>query len=315
MRKLLLGTTAVVGAALLAPEMAAAQQAPTVRLGGYFRAYYGYTQQTSPHVTGVTPQGTVVQASTRWRRRRRHRRHCHRAGRRHQRHHGQHDAIRAHRQARLLDRRRDPRLRQRQDRQRPDLRRRGRDPVRRERGHRAHVPADLHLQDRRRHRRGVRLHRLAHPRPGALRRRGRPLRRPDERRLHHQLRLRRRVRRLGETSSSARTAPPPRRARWATTPRSSICRRSSSASTSAPPGRSTRAKASDTGCTSSFAGAQLRPRLRGNRRDRVRPRQPQPAGPPQRVPGHGALARQCRPGRPRGRRRRDAAPRRCATSP
>src|SRR5215211_4237480 len=52
MRKTLLGTTAVVGAALLAPEMAAAQQAPTVRIGGYFRAYYGYTQQTSPHVTG-----------------------------------------------------------------------------------------------------------------------------------------------------------------------------------------------------------------------------------------------------------------------
>src|SRR5919107_6324360 len=64
MRKLLLGTTAVVGAALLAPEMAAAQEAPTVRIGGYFRAYYGYTQQTSPHVTGVTPQGTVSQAST-----------------------------------------------------------------------------------------------------------------------------------------------------------------------------------------------------------------------------------------------------------
>ncbi len=52
MRKILLGTTAVVGAALLAPGMAAAQQAPTVRIGGYFRAYYGYTQQTSPHVTG-----------------------------------------------------------------------------------------------------------------------------------------------------------------------------------------------------------------------------------------------------------------------
>ena len=63
MRKLLLGTTAVVGAALLAPEMAAAQQAPTVRLGGYFRAYYGYTQQTTPHVngaTGVTPAGALT---------------------------------------------------------------------------------------------------------------------------------------------------------------------------------------------------------------------------------------------------------------
>ena len=43
MRKLLLGTTAVVGAALLAPEMAAAQRPPTVRLGGYFRAYYTYS--------------------------------------------------------------------------------------------------------------------------------------------------------------------------------------------------------------------------------------------------------------------------------
>lgn len=60
MRKLLLGTTAVVGAALLAPEMAAAQQAPTVRIGGYFRAYYGYTNQTGKHVTGTTPQGSVV---------------------------------------------------------------------------------------------------------------------------------------------------------------------------------------------------------------------------------------------------------------
>jgi predicted porin len=59
MRKILLGTTAVVGAALLAPEMAAAQQAPTVRIGGYFRAYYGYTQQTGKHITGVTPQGTI----------------------------------------------------------------------------------------------------------------------------------------------------------------------------------------------------------------------------------------------------------------
>lgn len=53
MRKILLGTTAVVGAALLAPTMAAAQEAPTVRVGGYFRAYYGYTQQTSPHSTGL----------------------------------------------------------------------------------------------------------------------------------------------------------------------------------------------------------------------------------------------------------------------
>jgi predicted porin len=60
MRKLLLGTTAVVGAALLAPEMAAAQQAPTVRIGGYFRAYYGYTNQTGKNITGTTPQGSIA---------------------------------------------------------------------------------------------------------------------------------------------------------------------------------------------------------------------------------------------------------------
>lgn len=61
MRKILLGTTAVVGAALLAPTMAAAQEAPTVRIGGYFRAYYGYTQQTSPHVTGTIGGVSVLQ--------------------------------------------------------------------------------------------------------------------------------------------------------------------------------------------------------------------------------------------------------------
>jgi len=65
MRKILLGTTAVVGAALLAPGMVAAQEAPTVRVGGYFRAYYGWTQQTSPHVTGnvggtISPAGVLT---------------------------------------------------------------------------------------------------------------------------------------------------------------------------------------------------------------------------------------------------------------
>jgi hypothetical protein len=63
MRKILLGTTAVVGAALLAPSFAAAQEAPTVRVGGYFRAYYGYTQQTSPHVTGITATGASFQTN------------------------------------------------------------------------------------------------------------------------------------------------------------------------------------------------------------------------------------------------------------
>jgi hypothetical protein len=55
MRKILLGTTAVVGAAVLAPGVAAAQEAPTVRIGGFFRAYYGYTQQTGRNST--TPSG------------------------------------------------------------------------------------------------------------------------------------------------------------------------------------------------------------------------------------------------------------------
>jgi predicted porin len=54
MRKLLLGTTAVVGAALLAPAVAVAQEAPTVRVGGYFRAYFGYTQQTGQAPTNVS---------------------------------------------------------------------------------------------------------------------------------------------------------------------------------------------------------------------------------------------------------------------
>ncbi|UPY36626.1 porin [Sediminicoccus sp. KRV36] len=57
MRKILLGTTAVVsavvGAAVMAPQ-ASAQEAPTVRLGGFFRAYYGYTQQSSAQSTTST---------------------------------------------------------------------------------------------------------------------------------------------------------------------------------------------------------------------------------------------------------------------
>lgn len=54
MRKILLGTTAVVGAALLAPGVASAQQAPTVRIGGFFQAYYGNTQQTGTAATNVS---------------------------------------------------------------------------------------------------------------------------------------------------------------------------------------------------------------------------------------------------------------------
>ncbi|WP_165982428.1 porin [Dankookia rubra] len=60
MRKILLGTTAVVGAALLAPSFAAAQEAPTVRIGGFFRAYYGYTQQTGRNSTAPGATGSTL---------------------------------------------------------------------------------------------------------------------------------------------------------------------------------------------------------------------------------------------------------------
>lgn len=45
MRKILLATTAVAAAALFGPGEAAAQQAPTVRVGGYFRFNYSFTDQ------------------------------------------------------------------------------------------------------------------------------------------------------------------------------------------------------------------------------------------------------------------------------
>lgn len=61
MRKILLGTTAVVGAALLAPAVAEAQEAPTVRIGGFFRAYYGNTQQSGRNST--TPSGLATNTS------------------------------------------------------------------------------------------------------------------------------------------------------------------------------------------------------------------------------------------------------------
>ena len=53
MRKLLLGSTAVVGFALLAPSFAEAQQAPTVRIGGYFRFNYSFTDQDLGNSSGV----------------------------------------------------------------------------------------------------------------------------------------------------------------------------------------------------------------------------------------------------------------------
>ncbi len=65
MRKILLGTTAVVGAALLGPAVAQAQEAPTVRIGGYFRAYYGYTQQSGMHSdSGTAGSGLPTNVSS-----------------------------------------------------------------------------------------------------------------------------------------------------------------------------------------------------------------------------------------------------------
>ena len=64
MRKILLGTTAVVGAALLAPAVAVAQEAPTVRIGGFFRAYYGNTQQSGRNSTQVTAPATPGSPAT-----------------------------------------------------------------------------------------------------------------------------------------------------------------------------------------------------------------------------------------------------------
>jgi len=63
MRKILLGTTAVVsavvGGAMMAPQ-ASAQEAPTVRIGGFFRAYYGYTNQTGQQ--SITSSGLPLGA-------------------------------------------------------------------------------------------------------------------------------------------------------------------------------------------------------------------------------------------------------------
>ncbi len=64
MRKILLGTTAVVGAALLAPAVAVAQEAPTVRIGGFFRAYYGNTQQSGRNSTTPSSLATNVSGAT-----------------------------------------------------------------------------------------------------------------------------------------------------------------------------------------------------------------------------------------------------------
>lgn len=63
MRKILLGTTAVVGAALLGSASAQAQQAPTLRIGGYFEFNVGYVNDTMDR-TQLVPVTTTIGAPT-----------------------------------------------------------------------------------------------------------------------------------------------------------------------------------------------------------------------------------------------------------
>ncbi|MBX9595964.1 MAG: porin [Roseomonas sp.] len=63
MRKILLGTTAVVGAALLG-NVAQAQTAPTVRVGGYFEFAGGYVDDTADRNAVTVAAGTAGPART-----------------------------------------------------------------------------------------------------------------------------------------------------------------------------------------------------------------------------------------------------------
>lgn len=60
MRKILLGTTAVVGAALLGATVAQAQTAPTVRVGGYFEFSAGYIDDDADKNAVVLAPGQTV---------------------------------------------------------------------------------------------------------------------------------------------------------------------------------------------------------------------------------------------------------------
>jgi predicted porin len=59
MRKILLGTTAVVGAALLGVTGAQAQTAPTVRVGGFMLTQMNYNDDDLDKATGVAPTGVA----------------------------------------------------------------------------------------------------------------------------------------------------------------------------------------------------------------------------------------------------------------
>lgn len=68
MRKILLGTTGVVGAALIGMGAAQAQQAPTVRVGGYLQTTFVYIDDNLDAAkgtpTGVAGAGTVARSQT-----------------------------------------------------------------------------------------------------------------------------------------------------------------------------------------------------------------------------------------------------------
>ena len=301
MRKLLLGTTAVVGAALLAPEMAAAQQAPTVRIGGFFRAYYGYTQQTSPHVHRRSRTQTPATGG-----------------------YGRDHLARGRRAAAGTT----------GAGQRPGSHRSARTGK-----HDFSTDAEVHVFVNGKTANGLTYGAVVEMQFDGNEGHNRPARRSQTAKTTAdidelyafiasptlgQIRFGDEDGPFGGLMNAGfitnfgtggvygdwedfvirpnRTTTSPGSS--ATTPRSSTCRRSSSASTSAPPGRSTRARATTRAARAALRRRLLRPRLRRHRRDRRRPRPPEPAGPPQRVPGHGPLARQRRPGRPRGHRRR-----------
>jgi len=57
MRKILLGTSAVVGAALISVGAAQAQQAPTVRVGGFMNVMYNNLDDSLDYARGVAPGG------------------------------------------------------------------------------------------------------------------------------------------------------------------------------------------------------------------------------------------------------------------